>query len=399
MGCRAIEYGMWCILNEHRRGKEGTMKVSRNVLYAALLMSLALTSCGADGDSGDQGSLNQHGAFDATMVEGCIQGDLNPYWGDLHAHTSYSDGELTPADAFAYGRDEGGLDILVITDHLEQLYLPFPALDKWQECRERADEANVPGSFIADCGFEYGSGFSGCFQSTGHNNVFFSDYLFTMIQLNFHEFYQSLVDCPTCIGQFNHPGDPTELNWNGFEYHADVDEKMNLFEFNSPSPWGFFFQALDAGWHISPMYNQDNHDPDWGTKNEHRSGFYLADLTREDLKEAMAARRSFMTTDKNAAIRAMAFGTCWMGSILSGSFPQEIALQVEAFDLDAGDGLNIIEIYGPGEELLDSFDCGETETCQATFTVDASSKKYFVAKASEVDGDWLVAAPVWIVPE
>ncbi|MFC1890369.1 hypothetical protein ACFL4G_11500 [Thermodesulfobacteriota bacterium] len=363
------------------------MKIRVMLLILTLALGWMLTSCNGDDNGQD------------VLVEGCIEGDFDPYWGVLHAHTSYSDGELTPADAFEYGRDEGDLDILVITDHLEQLYLPFPVPEKWARCREQAEDAYDPGYFLSDCGYEYGSGFIlPWFWSTGHNNVFFSDDLFPIIQLDFHCFYQSLVECPACIGQFNHPGSSEHENWNLFEYFPDVDEKMNLFEFNSDPAWELFFEALDAGWHVSPMYNQDNHDPDWGTRDGTRSGFYLADLTREDLHDAMLDRRSFMSTDKNASIKVTALKKCWMGSILSGDVPQSISIEVEAFDLDAGDGLTTIEIYGPAGELLDVADCGGSKTCTADFIFDTPAETYFVAAAFEDDGDWLAAAPIWVEP-
>jgi len=363
----------------------------------ALSFLLLLNSCGTSDDNDPPGSPGE-----ILSVEGCVEGDFNPYWGVLHAHTGWSDGKLTPADAFAYGRDQGNLDILVITDHLEQLYLPFPVADKWNKCHEQADDAYDPGYFLADCGFEYGSGFVlPWFYSTGHNNVFFSgDHNFPMIQLDFLDFYQSVAQCDTCISQFNHPGsNDTDLNWNDFEYFPEIDQKTNLFEFNSTPAWDLFFEAMDAGWHISPMNNQDNHSADWGTRNEDRSGFYLADLTREDLYDAMLGRRSFMTYDKNSSIKLTAFSKCWMGSILSGQMPSTLSLEVEAFDLDAGDGFTFIEIYGPGKELLDTFDCEGAETCYAVFTFDILVDTYFVARAYQADGGWLVSAPIWLEPE
>ncbi|MET0552068.1 MAG: hypothetical protein ABW221_03460, partial [Vicinamibacteria bacterium] len=46
--------------------------------------------------------------------------ELVAWHGQLHAHTSYSDGLLTPADAYAAARAQG-LDFFAVTDHLEQL--------------------------------------------------------------------------------------------------------------------------------------------------------------------------------------------------------------------------------------------------------------------------------------
>jgi hypothetical protein len=349
----------------------------------------------ADDDTGDDDSGDDTGDDDAQT--GCVEGDFDPYFGVFHAHTSYSDGELTPADAFAYARDVAGLDALVVTDHLEQLYFVNPR-DRWGLCHEQADAAYDPGNYLTDCGFEYGSGFIlPFFQSTGHNNVFFSADRFPMIQLDFHDFYASLVACPECVGQFNHPADDPTMTWNDWEYFPDVDERMSLYEFNGDGDtWPVYFDALAAGWHVSPMWNQDNHSANWGTANDRRSGFYMTDLTREALHEAMQAGRSFMTLDKNAAIRMMGAQTCWMGSQLKG-YPT-LPLDVETYDLDAADGFTAIEIYGPGMELLESVDCAGQTTCAASFDFPVTASTYFVARAVQADGDVLVAAPIWVEP-
>ncbi len=358
----------------------------RGLLF--LVLAASVTSCGSSGE-------------DPPPIHGCIEGTFTPYRGVLHAHTGYSDGALTPAEAFAHGRDVGELDILLITDHLEQLYIPYPVCSKWEQCREQADAAYEPGRFLADCGYEYGTGFTlPSFVSTGHNNVFFSDELFPILQLDFLDFYQSLVECDPCIGQFNHPGSRGSEYWNEFEYFPAVDEKMNLYEFNGGGPaWDLFFTALDAGWHVSPTYNQDNHQADWGSRDDRRSGLFMTARTREAMHEAMRDRRTFMSHDRNASIRVMAFERCWMGSILSGRMPGSISIEVEAFDPDPGDGWSLLEIYGPGMERLASFDCDGAETCRASFTFDARAPAYFVARATQTDDDRLVAAPVWIYPQ
>lgn len=349
------------------------------------------------------------GGFDAPVEEvgpeaeagqpgvGCITGTFQPYWGDLHAHTSYSDGSQEPQDAFAYARDVAGLDIMVVTDHLEQLYW-VPPVNRWGECKSQADAAYAPGTFLADCGYEYGSGFiMPTFQSTGHNNVFFADSLFPAVQTDFHDFYNSLAACASCIGQFNHPGSEPTQTWNNFEYNIAADDRISLFEFNGGgATWVLFLEALDAGWHVSPMLNQDNHSANWGTANDERSGLYMADLTRVAMHDAMSARRTFMTEDKNASIRLMADDQCWMGSILMG-YPT-LQLTVTADDADAADGFASIELYGPGGTPLGTFACPGQASCEATFPVTVPASTYFVARAIESDGNTLVSAPIWARP-
>jgi hypothetical protein len=329
-----------------------------------------------------------------SVPAGCVQGSFQPYRGVLHAHTSYSDGEKTPADAFAYARDVAKLDMLVVTDHLEQIHIGT----RWADCKKQADAANAPGQFLAACGYEYGSGFlMPLFSSTGHNNVFFNADLFPAVQLDFHDFYKSLAACASCIGQFNHPGDGQDQNWSHFEYFADVDERMNLFEFNSGGPvWDMFFEALGKGWTISPMLNQDNHSANWGTANDGRSGFFMAALDRSSLYDAMLHRRSFMTRDKNASIKMIAATGCWMGSMLSGV--ASVPVHVEASDPDAADAFTALEVFGPGKQQMLQVDCASKPSCSADLTVQVTQSTFVVARAKQADGQELVSAPIWMRP-
>ena len=348
-----------------------------------------------DNDDDDDDDDNDDDDDDVTPVTGCDIGDYDPYYGVLHCHTGYSDGEEIPEVAFAYARDVAGLDILIVTDHLEQLYLPFPTADKWAKCRQQADAAYEPGTYLTDCGFEYGSGFIlPWFQSTGHNNVFFSEELFPIVQLDFLNFYDTLVEHPGTVGQFNHPRSDPYQDWNHFEYYEDVDVQMNLFEFNGTDfAWEAFVEALDAGWHVSPMNNQDNHGPDWGTKNDKRSVLLMGELTREELYDSMMSRRTFQTYDKNAYIKASTDDGCWMGSILP--IATDVTLNVEAFDPDGGDGFAVITVYGPGETFLAEVDCGGATSCSDSIELPVGDQTYFVVTATQSDGDLLVAAPIW----
>ena len=328
------------------------------------------------------------------LLSGCVKGAFSPFFGNLHSHTSYSDGKKTPKDAFKHARDVAKLDILVVTDHLEQLYIPVP-LDRYGKCKSQAAAELKAGSFVAACGFEYGSAFTPQFTSSGHANVFFSPKLLPAIQLDFHAFYKSLAACKTCVGQINHPGSEKDQHFNNFEYDKNADARLNLFEFNSTPAWALFFKALDAGWHLSPVYNQDNHSADWGTKNNNRSGLLMAALDMQSMGQAMRDRRTFMTTDKNANI-IMKAGNCWMGSVLKGV--ASLTLTVKAADKDSADSFSSIELYGKGQKKLATAGCKGANPCSMTFSVTAKQSPYFVARAKQTDGDLLVAAPIWLAP-
>jgi len=361
------------------------------------------SSPAADSGSHDQAPPPDAGAPDSSLaapdsaapaMTGCIKGTFKAYYGNYHAHTSYSDGKKTPKDAFKYARDVAKLDVQIITDHLEQLYLPFP-MDRWGKCKSQAAAETKAGKFLAACGYEYGSAFTSKLTSAGHANVFFNSKLMPAVQVNFKDFYKTLAACKTCIGQVNHPGDEKDQHFDKFKYNAAADARMNLFEFNSKPAWTWFFVALDNGWHLSPMYNQDNHSANWGTANNNRSGLLMTALDLPSMYKAMAERRTFMTEDKNASI-IMKAGACWMGSILKGA--SAVTLSVAAADADGADAFTTIELFGKAKKLLATTTCKGTNACNASFPVKATQSPYFVARARQKDGDTLVSAPIWLTP-
>ena len=52
------------------------------------------------------------------------------YFGNLHSHTSYSDGSGTPDDAYRHARNTAGLDFLAVTEHNHRWSEGFAAADR-----------------------------------------------------------------------------------------------------------------------------------------------------------------------------------------------------------------------------------------------------------------------------
>jgi hypothetical protein len=44
-------------------------------------------------------------------------GEYRLYWGDVHTHTSLSDGKGTPEQVLTYARDVAHLDFVILSDH------------------------------------------------------------------------------------------------------------------------------------------------------------------------------------------------------------------------------------------------------------------------------------------
>lgn len=79
-------------------------------------------------------------------------------WGDLHGHSSHSDGTGTPRAYYAYARDVAGLDFAVLTDH-DHFGVRFLDANPeiWEEIQGEVDAFDEPGRFVALLGYEWTS--------------------------------------------------------------------------------------------------------------------------------------------------------------------------------------------------------------------------------------------------
>lgn len=126
-------------------------------------------------------------------------GQYRVVWGDVHGHTSRSDGKGTLDDYFAYARDVAKLDFVIVTDHDFGNGPPWRLpKEAWQLTQEEADAYTVDGRFVAIAGYEWTSQpkywidmeeghaserlFPGTPKYYNHKNVYFPgrvDYLFS----------------------------------------------------------------------------------------------------------------------------------------------------------------------------------------------------------------------------
>lgn len=318
--------------------------------------------------------------------EGCVQGDFKAYWGNLHAHTSYSDGVLTPKAAFAHAKN-ANLDFMWITDHKGQM-----SQTQWSSCQAMANAANVDGTFVAGCGYEIviltDNG-----GELGHFNFLFVSKMIPAPK-GLTALYNAVHDCSPCVGQWNHPPNPADFL--DFEYHAVAKDSMRLIEFNGAGTWDVkqaeYLKALRKSWLVSPAFNEDNHHENWGDSH-HATGVFAAELSRLGIRGAVKGSRTFATLDDTASIEMKADDVCWMGSVLHGFGDTE--LTVVARDKQDGDGFKRIVLIGPEGNEVASHACGDKTPCTAKFSRNIKEATHFVALGIQTDGDRVISAPVW----
>ncbi len=337
-----------------------------------------------------------------------VQYDL--YFGDLHAHTGYSDAwEGTPADAFAAAK-AAGADFMATTDHSYML-----TADEWEQTLLAAAEYTSD-SFVAIPGYEF------WMPGFGEVNVF--NYADTpRSKPGLHgpgvklprwavpgTFYDQLAARSGAVGLWVHPTDYGD-NFDDFAYWSDSrDQGMGLLEIHNYGSWimpyalleyeASYIMALDKGWHVMPAANSDTHSPDWISGSEVRTVLLAQKLTATDLYAAMSASRGYATLDKNLRINYTLNGAV-MGSVLSSpasSYTASISIQDP--DRVPSDAITLVEVISDGGEVVASLPASSV-TFDQKITLNSESAHYFylrVTTASNVSGSEGVTAwtaPVW----
>jgi uncharacterized protein YdeI (BOF family) len=334
-----------------------------------------------------------------TMVEP----PMNVYLGDLHNHTGYSDGAGTPAEALAAG-EAAGLDFMAITDH------SYAINDIEWEDTINAVNAATNANFLAIRGFEYTQG------AEGHINVYntvrhavrtntgcgYCDFTPNLEPgLTVAGFYQWLATTGTIgldeagtVMQFNHPG---WINFNDWRYHPEVSDTARLEEVGNGNGSSYTFsedqyiRSLDYGWKIGATNNADTHTIYWGTNTEHRTGVIMPELTKDALLEALKARRTYATEDRNFSLSMKANGA-WLGSEIPNI--GYIQFEINGADPD-GELTTLAEIISDQGQVAAQFEPNSAEFTLTPMLSISTGVHYFYIRVTQADGDQIVSSPVW----
>jgi hypothetical protein len=170
-----------------------------------------------------------------------------------------------------------------------------------------------------------------------------------------------------------------------------VDSAFPLIEVKYLEADTFYRMALDSGWHVSPVANQDNHSADWGTRNDSRAGIWATALTRPALFLAIMSRRTFSTMDKNASV--------WLDldGVPMGSRQIRTSRMRLHILLDDGNSENwsSIQVVGPGTAIFLSLS-GHPAHLDTMITIFPGSVKWIYLKAQQPDGHWIWSAPCFL---
>lgn len=376
------------------------------------------------------------------------------FFGSLHSHTSYSDGTGTPADAFTRARDVGKMDFIALTEHNHKdadgsgerkdgiLIALQPDLYNGSDAASLLSTARsftVDESFVAIAGQEFST-----ISSGNHANVFDVNDIIDVENGNYRGLYDEwLPQHPDSLGQgplvqFNHPDFKADIknastkpkerendygyddyNKNFPELLSHAEKYVSLIEIvsgpaltdgtNLPIKSGNrhekdYWFYLNEGFRVAPTANQDNHFRNWGTITTARTAVLADRLTKNDILQALKARRVYATEDQNLHVSFTVNGQP-LGSIIRTQNPQDLTIEAQVSDPDEPNAQYRIELYGDeigGDMIEDALEEVEREgDGPVSFSerrFESGRSFFFIKVFQEGSGreDLAWTAPVWI---
>ena len=347
----------------------------------------------------------------------------NIYFGQIHAHTNFSDGAGSPEEAFEHASKEvDNLDYLCITDHSNSLdgaedsditkNTDTDASKEWTRGHELAKQYSTE-NFTCIYGYEMTWS-----NGLGHMNTFNTEGFQSRTQKEFstygtalNNYYAKLRQVPDSASMFNHPG-TTFGDFQDFAYYSeDNDAVITMIEVGNgegtigssgyfPS-YEYYTRALDKGWHVAPANNQDNHKGKWGDANTARTVVLADTNTEANIYDAMKNYRMYATEDNNLSIY-YTLDNYIMGTQLDkDAVGDTVHIRGELTDADTtstrngkAEQLGKVEVIVNGGLSVASKQVN-TNAQVVEFDIPANYSYYYL-KVTEADGDIAVTAPVWV---
>ncbi|MFD2286622.1 T9SS type B sorting domain-containing protein [Pedobacter petrophilus] len=343
---------------------------------------------------------------------------LNFYYGNLHSHSSYSDGnkdDLTkkPEDDYAFAKNAMNLDFLGISEHNHTQ--AGMSLASWQPGIDAAKNATTS-TFVAMHGMEWG-----VISGGGHVIVYGIDSLIGW-EPGENQIYvpKSVYTGPTglfriinrhglnAIATLAHPN-TSDYNNISATYDLSADsaivgaalESGPAFSTNitysdpasSMSYLSYYNRMLARGYHLGASIDHDNHNLTFGRHTRARLVVLAPALTENDLLDAIKKMRFYASQDSAAKI-VFTINKQPVGSV----FKTAGAPLIELNSITTSPVTSIKIFYGTPGSGVNPVELTAGTTTSLTYTDNALANLatgYYYADLVEADGSRIITSPIW----
>jgi hypothetical protein len=346
-------------------------------------------------------------------------GPLNHYFGNMHAHSSYSDGnadDLTkvPADDYAFAKTAMCMDFLGISEHNHAT--AGMQLADWQPGRQQAAAATTS-TFVAMYGMEWG-----VISGGGHVIVYGMDSLIGWESGNY-QIYVPKSQYVGSTGLFHmlnrHGGNalaylahPNSTDFNNMlgTYDAGADaavvgtavESGPAFSTNttytnpgtSMADLSYYRNMLAKGYKLGPTIDHDNHNMTFGKTARTRTVIMAPELTENALLSAMKQMRFYASQDCSAKIVYQVNGQP-LGSVLTQAGTPTITLSTTTSTSPITSVRIMMGVPGSGVAATTLSTQSSGNFTYIDNALSNGATRYYYLEITESDGTRIVTAPVW----
>jgi len=358
-----------------------------------------------------------------TLRDCSLYAQYHVYWGDVHCHTSISDGKGSLDDFFTYARDAAKLNFVIVTDHdfgnAPPWWMPREA---WKLTQDTADRYTMDGEFVAIAGYEWTSQskywtgvsedgvsehlFPGPPKFYNHKNVYFPsrvEYIFCA-QDPACMSPDLLAEVVRKYGGLVHNAHPSaepegrdQFDYSSNHYTVISNTEMGAdtvrydgktYQVNSESIVRDF---LNRGGKTGFVKGTDTHEG----KSAARTAILAKELTREAIFEALRNRRNYAVSNARIVL-GLKINEHDMGEEIEIEDSPHIAVSVKGTDKISEvaivrDGA-ILHSIKPGEDVA-SFEYTDNSF---------GGNSYYYVRVTQVDTDehgnrsFAWSSPIWV---
>lgn len=350
--------------------------------------------------------------------------NLNYYFGNLHAHSAYSDGNKdastsgcnNPSCSYSFAKASQHFDFLGISDHNHAS--AGMTLSNYHNGYSQAISSNQEGVFLCLYGMEWGVSSS----NNGHVIIYgFGNQLIGWEAGNYDIFngktdydglFKKVKNNPNAFCYLAHPHTTDFGKLLAKEYNPTYDSAIVGVPFRngpafsqntsysdySSSDYSYYYKSMLAkGYKLGIGYDHDNHYTTFGRVNGGRLVILAPSLTTTNLFSAMKNMHFYGSDDWNAKIDFKINGTEIMGNIVTASITPTITVIHNDDDGEIADSIKIWTGYS-GNNTYPSIIKVIKNSNVLTFVDNSlvlNYQKYYFIEIVQQDGQRIITSPIW----
>jgi histidinol phosphatase-like PHP family hydrolase len=339
--------------------------------------------------------------------------DINILFGDIHQHSSLSDGGGTADECYAYSKYIYNYDFAALTDH-EYFVANYILPSEWEWIKIIGQQFEESGKFFSIAAYEWTT--PRLPKGFGHKNIYFPDWDAEIYSWYFDK--KNSLDLFEFVKKNNAIAVPHHVGWTGVDWEnhdevaqciAEIVSTHGAFEYmgNEPithrggMPESFIQDALSKGLKFGLIGASDGHGLIYhhgiGRKKEERrtglAGVIVENKTKEELFKSLKSRKCFATSGTPIEIK-FKINNHWMGEDIYVTEAPEIEI-----DVFGTAPLHYVILIRDNKEILylgKDRDEGYRVKKKYVDNTVKKGKHWYYLRIIQEDGEMAWSSPIWI---